>query len=270
MTDHPPIFDAHCHIFPAKIAAKATGSIGGFYDSPMAELGAPEVLLAEMDRAGIAQALVCSTATKPEQVTAINDFIHGAVQAAPDRLYGFGTLQQDLPEQTMLAEIDRIGALGLHGVKLHPDFQKRYIDDPRMLPAYRYLAEKHLPVLFHVGDRRYDFSAPERLARVAQAVPDLLCMAAHLGGYQIWERCTVLAGLPNVIFDCSSSLEYLPPETARRYMNRLGWDRILFGSDFPMWRPADAVALVRDLKLDSAKEEAVFSDNFRRWLKSEE
>ena len=40
------IMDAHTHIFPSKIAEKATVNIGHFYDIPMAEQGSAEQLLA--------------------------------------------------------------------------------------------------------------------------------------------------------------------------------------------------------------------------------
>ncbi|MBQ2748326.1 MAG: amidohydrolase family protein [Clostridia bacterium] len=262
----PKIFDAHCHIFPLKIAEKATVSIGSFYDIPMARVGSPEMLREEADALGLVGCLVCSTATKAEQTHAINDFIHAAVMAADGFFYGFGTLHQDLSENELCAEIDRMVEMGLHGIKLHPDFQKLNIDDPRMLPAYHYAAEKGLPILFHMGDDRYDYSSPARLLRVTKEVPDLLCMAAHLGGYHAWKEARVLRNCENVIFDCSSSLEMLSPEEARTQMNILGYDRILFGSDFPMWRPADVVKLVQKLNLGSDREEKIFYQNAKRWL----
>ena len=172
----------------------------------------------------------------------------------------------DLSEEDLLCEIDRLVSLGLHGIKLHPDFQTLNIDDPRMIPAYRYAAEKGLPILFHMGDDRYDFSSPTRLLRVAKEVPNLLCMAAHLGGYHAWEEARVLKGCENVIFDCSSSLEMLTPEEAKAQMDVLGYDRILFGSDFPMWNPADVVERVMRLGLGSEREEKIFYQNAKRWL----
>ena len=44
------IYDAHAHIFPAKIAEKATQSIGHFYDIPMHHLGSAEELLRRGNR----------------------------------------------------------------------------------------------------------------------------------------------------------------------------------------------------------------------------
>ena len=65
------IIDAHAHIFPQKIADRAVQSIGAFYDIPMDDGGTADILLEEMRAANVSQSLVCSVATKPEQVTAI-------------------------------------------------------------------------------------------------------------------------------------------------------------------------------------------------------
>ena len=77
------IYDAHAHIFPAKIAEKATQSIGHFYDIPMHHLGSAEELLRRGGEIGVSRYLVCSTATKPEQVEHINTFIHEQCELHP-------------------------------------------------------------------------------------------------------------------------------------------------------------------------------------------
>ncbi len=268
--DHARIIDSHCHIFPEKIAAKATTAIGDFYGIPMDEVGSTERLLLEMDKAGIDLALVCSTATKPEQVSSINRFIHDSVEAAGGRFYGFGTLHQDMTDEEIGDELDRIIELGLHGIKLHSDFQRFYIDEERMLPVYREIAKRQLPVLFHMGDERTDFSSPERLRNVAHAVPELLSIAAHLGGYSVWDRAEILAGEENVVFDCSSSLPMLTKERALWQIGLFGIDRIFFGSDFPMWKPNEEIERVHALGLGEEQEEMIFHRNFERWILNKE
>ena len=70
-----PVADAHAHIYPGKIAEKATGSVGDFYHIPMQNVGLPHVLAQRGAEAGIDRFLVCSVATKVEQVRSINQFI---------------------------------------------------------------------------------------------------------------------------------------------------------------------------------------------------
>lgn len=173
------IADAHTHIFPSKIAEKAVASIGSFYHIPHVSPGfsrcscwPPEAVSA------VRKYLVCSTATRPGQVTSINDFIHEACLAHPE-FVGLATLHPDYED--IEGEIQRVKELGLHGIKLHPDFQQFNIDDPAAIHMYRLLARAGLPVLFHTGDNRYDYSAPTRLVRVAREIPELTCCRSFRG-----------------------------------------------------------------------------------------
>ncbi len=257
------IIDAHAHIFPAKIADKAAASIGSFYDLPMSSGGSCEMLIKSGNEIGVSRYLVCSTATKPEQVESINDFIAAAVRQYPDKFIGFGTLHPGYPD--IEAEIERIEALGLHGVKLHPDFQRFDIDDERMLPVYEKLAGR-LPVLFHTGDARYEYSAPKKLAAVAKTLPALQCIAAHFGGYQRWEEAAGCLKLPNVYIDTSSSLFVLERDFAVQLLRHFGTDKAFFGTDFPMWKHADEYARFQALELTAQENENILYNNFCAFL----
>lgn len=258
---HLPIIDAHAHIFPEKIAQKAVANIGQFYNLPMGHQGLSQSLLDSGRAIGVSRYLVCSTATTPAQVASINDFIAGECRKHPE-FFGFGTLHPQL--ESLPAEVDRIAALGLHGVKLHPDFQKFDIDDPIALELYRLCARVGLPILFHTGDHRYDYSAPRRMAAVARQFPELICIAAHFGGYRQWQDVAVYQGLHNLYFDTSSSLFALPREEALGLLDLLGEDRFFFGTDFPMWDHRQELDRFLALDLPEATQEKILAGNFLR------
>ena len=118
------IIDAHAHIYPEKIAAKATETIGVFYDIKMdMPSGTAERLLEQGKYAGISRFVVHSVATTAHQVRSINEFIKREVEAHPEFI-GFITLHQDLTEEEIVHEVDWAIANNMHGIKLHPDFQK--------------------------------------------------------------------------------------------------------------------------------------------------
>jgi hypothetical protein len=239
------IIDAHAHIYPAKIAAKASQAVGEFYDLPMSTYDATaEVLLSRGTAAGVEGYVVCGVATRPEQVARINDFIGETIKKYP-QMKGLATLHPEMSAESLQKERARIDADGFSGVKLHPDFQKFNADEPNFI----YEACRGLRILFHAGDKRYDYSAPARIAKVAVRYPDITCIAAHFGGYSQWDEVGVYAGLDNVYFDTSSSLRWLPLGAARKIIDKYGADRIMFGSDFPMW----------DYKEDIEKLEACLS-----------
>lgn len=243
------IIDAHCHIYPTKIAAKAVNAIGDFYGIKMSEDGTCESLIKEGSAIGVERYVVHSTATTVHQVGRINDYIYGEMTAHPEFI-GFMTLHNEMEDAAIEEAVDLAISRGMKGVKLHPDFQKFRIDDAENL--YRVTAGR-LPVLLHMGDKRYDYSSPARLARMAEKYPEQIFIGAHFGGYSEWDKVECLKDLPNVYFDTSSSLYFLEPSRAADLIHRFGPRRYFFGTDFPMWRANEE--LDRFLALDLTEEE---------------
>lgn len=251
--------DTHAHIYPGKIAEKATSSVGSFYGVPMENVGLPHVLWKLGREAGIDRFLVCSVATKVEQVRSINQFIQKKCEKYPE-FVGLAAWHQDIEE--IETEMDDLQSRGLRGIKLHPDFQKFTIDDQKMIDVYREANRRGLPVLFHMGDSRTDFSSPYRLMKVLDQIPDFTCIAAHLGGYTEWEAAREQLHGTNVYVDTSSSLFALTPEEAKASIAHFGVEKTMFGTDFPMWSPERELNRFFDLKLSEEENRAILYDNF--------
>lgn len=256
-------FDVHTHIFPAKIAGKAVEFLENYYHHRWPGGGDAAGLLAGMDAAGVSASLIFSCATKPEQVIPANDFLFKTQQEYAGRFYAFGTLHPDFPD--IAGELQRIRNMGLRGIKIHPDFQKIYIDEPRMMRIYELIGDQ-LPITIHMGDRRTDFSSPWRLAKVLDAMPQLKVIAAHFGGYSEWDEVMrVLVGR-NVWFDTSSTFWELPAEKAREIVLKHGVDKILFGSDYPASLPGPAIEDVLSMELAPEDNEKIFYRNAEQLL----
>ena len=111
------IINAHAHIYPDKIAEKATATIGVFYDIKMQmPAGTPERLIEDGEKAGITGYVVHSVATTAHQVRSINEFIKRECEAHPEFI-GFITLHQDLSEDEVEAEIEWAIENGFYGIK---------------------------------------------------------------------------------------------------------------------------------------------------------
>lgn len=255
------IADIHAHIFPDKIAEKASASIGHFYDKEIDHIASLQTLLEQERMAGVEYCAVCSSATSAEQVAHINEFI-GKSTAGNQKLIGFGSL---FPTMDGWQEaLEHLLELGIRGVKVHPDFQKVNINDPRAVEMYRGIAKAELPVLFHMGDYRYDYSAPERLTDLIRQVPDLIAIAAHFGGWQAWDRSYAHVLPENVFYDTSSSLMFLSKERALDFLDKFGAKRFLFGTDFPMWTPKEELQRFLALGLDEETNDTILFKNFER------
>ena len=259
------IFDIHSHIYPDAIAQRAADSIGEFYDIPMHWSGTVNELLVHGTAAGISQFVVCSAAVTPNRVRSVNDYLIGAVAANADRFVGFGTMHAGFDE--VEKELDRIKEAGLKGVKLHPDFQHFCLDDEKAIAMFKAMADRNLPALIHTGDRRYPYSEPVRMARVLDQVPDLKVICAHLGGWSVWnEAWRELAGRPGVWVDTSSSLYAIKPDEAADVIRHSGVDRVLFGTDYPMWNPTEEVQKLLNLPLTAQEQEMILHLNAEAFL----
>lgn len=258
------IIDAHAHIFPEKIAVNATANTGHFYGLPMRSCGTSQRLIESGSEIGVSHYLVCSTATKPEQISSINHFIAKECEANPC-FVGFGTTH--VLSADIAGDIEEIKSLGLHGVKLHPDFQQFDMDSAEAYKIYEQI-EGIMPVLIHCGDSRFEYSAPKKVANIHKDFPNLVILAAHLGGYQRWDEAQrYLTGLgENVKFDISSSLPFLPAEKAAEMIRGYGTENCFFGSDFPMWNHKDELERFLSLGFSEAENRRILAENFKSFF----
>ncbi|MBQ2764097.1 MAG: amidohydrolase [Firmicutes bacterium] len=258
------IIDAHCHIFPDKLANKATKAIGDFYDIEMFSPASSAALLTAGAAIGTSLYMVSSAATTPEQTYSINDFISGQCKLHPE-FFGLAAMHYQIPD--VGEELDRAISLGLHGIKFHNDFQTYDIDEPKAIPMYKEIAKRGLPVQFHMGDDHRTHTTPIKLANVMRQVPDLKVVAAHFGGYRDWDFVTRdLPKSENLRFDTSSSLMFLSKDRALELMDHYGVENFFFGTDFPMWEPAEEIKRFKNLGLSETEEEMVFHQNFEKFF----
>lgn len=256
------ILDFHAHVFPDEIAPKATDQLRRHYGYTPEEDGTLGSLKKSMANAGVGQCVLLSSATRSGQVRSINNYIASLVKQG---FIGFGTVHPN--GEDIEGEILRILALGLRGIKLHPEFQGFPIDAEPAYEIYR-RAEGVLPILMHMGDEKSDFSSPRRLAKVLDAFPRLTVVAAHFGGYCAWDEAEEqLAGRAGLFLDTSSSLFRMPREQAIRIIKKHKAKNCLFGTDYPMAAHSGAVDEFLSLGLSESENADILGENARRLLR---
>lgn len=232
------IIDFHTHAFPEKIAEKAmrvlsanAGNVIPYHN------GTAPSLIDYVKKSGADRAVMLNIATSPRQQKNVNDF---AMECNSETLIAFGSVHPDAPDA--LQELERIKAVGLKGVKLHPEYQEFYVDEPRMFPIYEKIAELGLITVFHAGvDIEYFepvHCTPERLAKVLPVFQGAPVVAAHMGGWMLWHDVEKYLVGKDVYFDTAFSYGRMPREHCKRIIQNHGVDRILFGSDMP-WSGTD-------------------------------
>jgi uncharacterized protein len=165
----------------------------------------------------------------------------------PDHMIGFLSVD---PTQSRWEDELREGheGLGLHGVKLLPMYANFYPQDPRLDPLWQYATEHRLPVLLHTGTTfvskaPIDCTLPRHLDEVAQRFPDAKVILAHLGHPYEGETVATIRKHPNLLF-------YRPWQLFHSLMlvhEYNVWDKLLFGTDFPVTTVAETVAGLRSL-----------------------
>ena len=259
------IVNAHCHIYPDKIAEKAVLGIRDFYDLDMSLNGKLDDLIRDGNKVGVTHYLVHSVATTPKQVKSINEFIAEAVNTHPDIFTGFGTLHPD--SEDIQGDFDYLIELGLKGVKVHPDFQQFAMNEERAFKIGEVVSKGKVPMLVHCGDFRYNYSNPEQIKPFLERFPDITFIGAHFAGWSVWEEATrQLAGTPNLYVDLSSSLYDLSPETALELIHAYGSDRVLWGTDYPMWESDSEMDYFNKIDLTDEERSQILYDNAAKIL----
>ena len=245
--------DIHTHIYPDMVAEKAAQSIRDFYKIGDTMNGTVQMLLDRGGQVGIEKFVALPVAIRADRVQSINNFIHQQT-LEHDCFVGFGTVHADM--QDIPGEVERIIGMGLRGIKIHPDCQKFDIDDPKLFPLYDSI-QGRIPIILHMGDQRYSHSHPARLRHIMDEFPKLEVIAAHFGGYTVYETARQELQDTNCIMDVSSSLMFMEPGVAEKYINLYGAERLAFGTDYPLWDPAKEVQRFLDLKITPEQKEQI-------------
>ncbi|MFN7914952.1 MAG: amidohydrolase family protein [Vicinamibacterales bacterium] len=260
--------DSHCHFLSARFfetlglekfkgarqpsAAEVASAIG------MEPPGTPEALadrwLEELDRHHVSRAtLIASVAGDEPSVAA-------ALRRHPSRFVGFFALNATAPDAVARAT-EAFTEFGMRTACLFPALHRYTLDDERVARIFE-VADAHNGAVFaHCGylsiEMRAKFGLPGAfdmrkgdplaLAVVAAAFPRVPVIVPHFGGGFLREALMAAEACPNIVFDTSSSnnwVRFVPgltlTEVFRRALALVGPGRLMFGSDssyFPRgWR----------------------------------
>jgi uncharacterized protein len=196
----------------------------------------------------------------------------GLLQLAEDSGHFFYPVCSVHPadDRAALDEIDRVAAAGAAWLKLHPNTQQFDVADPAVVAVVKRATEKGLPILFDAYSP-WDANQPGKFVNLAMAVPEAKLILAHahgpgfsqllvydiVGRYPWWQR--------NVWIDISVTGPMLAggpfAEQFAWVLRKVGTDRVIFGSDYPIDDPMTAARAVADLGFTVAEQAAILHDN---------
>lgn len=261
------IIDFHVHCFPDELASRAVASLAAMAGETAYTDGTVDGLKRSMDQAGVDLSVLQPVATRPGQVESINRWLEGVVD---ERVAAFGALHPDMGSDACREALARIEGAGLHGVKLHPDYQHFFVDEERLFPVYEDIFGRGLYILFHagldIGLKPPWHCTPDRLAVLLDRFPEARIIAAHMGGFAYWDTVDYMLAGRDILFDTSYSLPLLGAARMADLIGKHGAERILFASDSPWGDQATEVDALQHLGLDESRLEMICSHNALRIL----
>jgi hypothetical protein len=216
-----------------------------------------------------AAAITIALPNDPGRTRARND---GLLQLAEDSGGFFFPVCSVHPAdgRAALDEVDRVAAAGAAWLKLHPNTQQFDVSDPAVEAVVKRATDKGLPVLFDAYSP-WDANQPGKFVNLATALPDAKLILAHahgpgfaqllvydiVGRYPWWRR--------NVWIDISVTGPMLAGGPfAQQFtwvLRKVGTDRVIFGSDYPIDDPMTAARAVAELGFTDAEQAAILHDN---------
>ena len=252
--------DVHTHAYHPKIAGKVLAMLQGHYGITPKGDGTLDDLLARSRAAGLDKVVVHTAATAPAQVIPANNWAMEITRDHPE-VVGFGSLHPDFDDNA--GEIERLRRNGVTGLKFHPEFQGFSLNDPAFYRLME-LVPDDFTLMIHVGDRLppdQNPSCPYKLRDLRRAFPGPRIIAPHFGGWLHWEHVVQTLCGQDVYIDISSSLPFMEPAQALTILDAHPADRILFGTDYPLFDPAEEIErLERVLGLKPAQVERILTN----------
>ena len=269
------VIDFHTHVFPDKIAARTIEALLSELDDDSKAYtdGTLEGLKKSMKESAADYSVVLPVVTKVSQFESVNKY--AAEINGKDNIISFGGIH---PENDNIEEkLDYIKSLGLKGIKLHPDYQKTFIDDERYIKIISYCVKIGLIVSIHAG---VDIGLPDvvhctpyRAEKMIEAVCGSIkttetakIVLAHIGGYDLYDEVEqLLVGAP-VYFDLSYGLDKIDETRLLRIIRNHGADKVLFATDSPWAGQAEFIEKMNSLPLTNEEKELIMYKNAEKLL----
>lgn len=264
------IVDFHTHIFPDSIAEKTISKLSGLIGQKPYTDATLKGLQQSMKDAGVDYSVVLPVVTRPAQFETVNAY---AVEVSKNPgILSFGGVHPK--SESYRDEIDKIVELGLKGIKLHPDFQDTFIEEPCYIDLIAYALERELIVTIHAGR---DEGLPEpvhcppdktlyMIQEVQKRVSTRKLILAHTGGHTMWDEVEEYLVGQDVYMDISYSRSEIALEQMVRIMKTHGADRILFGSDSPWDGQLETIQFVKSLDITGEEKKFILGLNGARLL----
>jgi uncharacterized protein len=226
-----------------------------------------ETLLRDMDRLDISMAVLCPNKPFGYALDPANRFVAEAVKQHPDRFFGWARVDPWQGEKALKELKIGIEDLGLIGLLLHPYEELFQISDRKVDPLMDYAETKGIPVMVEAG--YHLLSHPLDIAELAHRFPKVTVIGTHGlqmddAGFALTDSDLAMRECDNVIMESSGMYA---PDNMIGVVEKLGLERLLFGSHSPWLNLEFEVDRISRLALTEKQKESVFGANILKILR---
>lgn len=227
-----------------------------------------DLTIAAMDAAGVRRGLIAAWCG-PRGWLITNDEVAACIEKHPDRFWGLASADLTRPMEAVRELRRCVRERGFKGLRIVPWLWDLPPNDRRYYPLYAECCELGVPFCTQVGHTGpLCPSEPGRpipyLDNVALDFPELTIIAGHIGYPWVEEMISLATKYPNVYIDTSAYKSKRYPPALVQYMKTHGKRKVLFGTNFPMVTPADALADLNGLGLDEETTRLFLHENATR------
>ncbi len=235
------IIDFHTHVFPDKIAERTITALANSANNTPYTDGTIDGLLKAMERANADISIALPVLTKPSQFESVSKFaieINERFKNEKRKIISFGGIHPDCDD--VYGKLKFLKENGIKGVKIHPDYQATFIDDPKYINIINCAKELDLIVVTHSGvdDGYLDQPVkcpPEKVKTVIEKTGIKKFVLGHYGAHKQWQEVLEILSDLDVYFDTAYTLHEIDEILFKEILNKHGADKILFATDCP-WR----------------------------------
>jgi len=227
--------------------------------------------LGAMDAGGVGISLI-SAWVGPRGPMISNDEVAGFVGQAPDRLVGVGSVDITKPMDAMREVRRCVRELGFKAIRVLPWLWQLPPTHARFYPVYAACCELGVPFCTQVGHTGpllpSEFGRPiPYIDQVAIDFPELVIVGGHIGYPWTEEMIAVCTKHPNVYIDTSAYTVKRYPANLVAYLAGHGRGKVLFGTNWPMIAPKQALEGLDALGLDEEARGLFLAGNAARVFK---
>jgi predicted TIM-barrel fold metal-dependent hydrolase len=226
----------------------------------------PETLLREMDRLQVSKAVLCPNKPAGYALEPANRFVAETVKQHPDRFYGWVRVDPWQGKHAFAELKTGIEELGLKGLLLHPYEELFQISDRKVDPLMEYAAANGISVMVEAG--YHLLSHPLDLAELAHRFPKVTIIGTHGlqmddAGFALTDSDLAMRECANIVMESSGMYA---PDNMLGVVNKLGVERLIFGSHSPWLNLEFEIDRIERLPLNENQKEAVFGGNILKIL----